>query len=209
MLHQMRLSVVVVALGTFLRWLLRSAPRRWNGLPVVHICWCTLGAAPPYYNIRMSRIGSVPTTRDPNTSAKVSRYKWEAYRDTNWWCIYYVLRRWGILLQKYRNRNGRCIAILFESIGVRGRFDSPDRSTGAKPKPLNSAALAERSANYSDLCTSWLPIHVSKLVPKQSPKDPPVHFFSTESDSVVFCYSAVNVLRIVIHYSKFANQSKL
>ena len=32
----------------------------------------------------------------------------------------------GILLQKYRDRNGRCIAILFKSIGVRGRFDSPD-----------------------------------------------------------------------------------
>ena len=30
----------------------------------------------------------------------------------------------GILLQKYRDRNGRCIAILFKSIGVRGRFDS-------------------------------------------------------------------------------------
>ena len=35
-------------------------------------------------------------------------------------------QREGILLQKYRNRNGRCIAILFKSIGVRGRFDSPD-----------------------------------------------------------------------------------
>ena len=38
----------------------------------------------------------------------------------------------GILLQKYADRNGRCIAILFESIGggggggVRGRFDSPE-----------------------------------------------------------------------------------
>ena len=31
-----------------------------------------------------------------------------------------------ILLQKYCDRNGRCIAILFKSIGVRGRFDSPD-----------------------------------------------------------------------------------
>ena len=44
---------------------------------------------------------SVPTTPDPNTSAKVSRYKWEAYRDTNWWCLYYFLPRGGILLQKY------------------------------------------------------------------------------------------------------------
>ena len=39
----------------------------------------------------VSTIGGVPTTPDPNTSAKVSRYKWEAYRDTNWWCIYYCL----------------------------------------------------------------------------------------------------------------------
>ena len=30
----------------------------------------------------------------------------------------------GILLQKYRHRNGRCIAILFKSVGVRGRCDS-------------------------------------------------------------------------------------
>ena len=30
----------------------------------------------------------------------------------------------GMLLQKYRDRSGRCIAILFKSIGVRGRFDS-------------------------------------------------------------------------------------
>ena len=74
-------------------------------------------------------IGGVPTTPDPNTSAaKVSRYKWEAYRDTNWWCIYYFLPTGGqMLLQKYRDRNGRrCIAILFKSIGVRGRFECPD-----------------------------------------------------------------------------------
>ena len=32
----------------------------------------------------------------------------------------------GILLQKYRDRNGRCIAILFRSIGVRGRWDTPE-----------------------------------------------------------------------------------
>ena len=25
-------------------WLLRRPPRRWSGLLVVHICWCTLGA---------------------------------------------------------------------------------------------------------------------------------------------------------------------
>ena len=32
----------------------------------------------------------------------------------------------GILLQKYRDRNGRCIMILSKSVGVRGRFYSPD-----------------------------------------------------------------------------------
>ena len=40
-------------------------------------------------------IGGVPMTPDPNTSAKVLRYKWEACRDTNWWCIYYFLPRGG------------------------------------------------------------------------------------------------------------------
>ena len=36
----------------------------------------------------------------------------------------------GILLQKYRDRNWRCIAILFKSIGVRGRFNSADCFSG-------------------------------------------------------------------------------
>ena len=31
----------------------------------------------------------------------------------------------GIFLRKYRDRNGRCIALPFTSVGVRGRFDSP------------------------------------------------------------------------------------
>ena len=39
---------------------------------------------------RKKELGSVPTTPDPNTSEKVSRYKWEAYRDTNW-VVYIVL----------------------------------------------------------------------------------------------------------------------
>ena len=38
----------------------------------------------------------------------------------------------GILLPKYRDRNGRCIAILFKSIGVRGRCDSPEKSRTEK-----------------------------------------------------------------------------
>ena len=37
-----------------------------------------------------------------------------------------VCQKEGILLKKYRDRNGRYIAILFKSIGVRGRFDSPE-----------------------------------------------------------------------------------
>ena len=37
-----------------------------------------------------------------------------------------VCQREGILLQKYSDRNGTYIAILFTSTGVRGRFDSPD-----------------------------------------------------------------------------------
>ena len=45
------------------------------------------------------------TTPDPKGSAKVSRYKREPYHEE------------GILLQKYRDRIGRCIAILFHSIG--------------------------------------------------------------------------------------------
>ena len=40
-------------------------------------------------------VGGFPTTPDPNTSAKASRYKWEAYRDANWWCTYYFLPRGG------------------------------------------------------------------------------------------------------------------
>ena len=49
----------------------------------------------------------------------------------------------GILLQKYRHRNVRCIAILFKSIGVRGRFDSPPSLT-AVPWAL-PPALPRRS----------------------------------------------------------------
>ena len=64
------------------------------------------------YNLRFQIFGSVPTTPDPNTSAKVSRYKWEAYRDTNW-CIYYGLPQGGHTFAKVCHRNGRCIAILF------------------------------------------------------------------------------------------------
>ena len=43
--------------------------------------------------------------------------------------VYIVLscQEEGILLQNYRARSGRCLAMLFKSIRVRGRFDSPDK----------------------------------------------------------------------------------
>ena len=31
-------------------------------------------------------LGGVPTTPDPNTSAKVSHFKWQVHCDTIWWC---------------------------------------------------------------------------------------------------------------------------
>ena len=49
----------------------------------------------------------------------------------------------GILLQNYRDRNGRCIAILFKSIGVRRRFDSPE--SGAALQVLRSFAKWDRN----------------------------------------------------------------
>ena len=46
-------------------------------------------------SILLPLVGGVPTNPDPITSAKASRYKWEAYRDTIWLCIYYFLLRGG------------------------------------------------------------------------------------------------------------------
>ena len=100
----------------------------------------------------MAFLGGVPTTPDPNTSATTIAMQWEAYRDTNWWCIYDFLPRGGHTFAKYRDRNGRCIAILFKSIGVRGRRDSPEfpkknsvlgqfSSRPPRPIPLKSANL--------------------------------------------------------------------
>ena len=63
----------------------------------------------------------------------------QKYRDTNGRRIVIQIGRVyaafcqeeGILLQKYRDRNGRCMAILFECIGVRGRCDSPVSPCGS------------------------------------------------------------------------------
>ena len=57
-------------------------------------------ASAAVWGLGLRPLGSVPTTPDPNTSAKVSQYKWEPYRDTNWWCIYYFLPRGGHTLAK-------------------------------------------------------------------------------------------------------------
>ena len=43
----------------------------------------------------------------------------------------------GILLQKYRDRNGRCIAILFKGNGVRGRSHSPESNIKEAQEPIN------------------------------------------------------------------------
>ena len=82
----------------------------------------------PSQNFQISemKIGGVPTTPDPNTSEK--------YRDTNGRRIAIQIggvhttfcQEGDMLLQTYRDRNGRCITILFKSIRVRGRFDSPE-----------------------------------------------------------------------------------
>ena len=72
-------------------------------------------------------IWGVPMTPDPNTSAKASRYKWEAHHDTKWLCIYVYIcvyiyiycQEEGILLQKHRDKNGRCIPIFSKVSGSR------------------------------------------------------------------------------------------
>ena len=73
----------------------------------------------------VGKVRSVPATPDPHNSAKESQYKREAYRDTKGVHTSFCQEE-GILLQKYRDRSGRCIAILFKSIRVRGRRDSPE-----------------------------------------------------------------------------------
>ena len=45
---------------------------------------------------------------------------------------------------------------------------------------------------------------VMNLFARPIPKGPSCSVLSTESDSVVFYYSVVNLLRIVTHYSKYS-----
>ena len=64
-------------------------------------------------------IGSIPTTPEPNTSAKASQYTWEPYRDTNWCGVENTTfcQEEGILLQKYGDLLDGSIAIPFEISG--------------------------------------------------------------------------------------------
>ena len=71
-------------------------------------------------------LGSFPTTPDLNTSAEASQYRWEQYPDTSWWCVLLSAKRRGYFCESIFDRNGRCIAILFRSIGVRSRFEFSD-----------------------------------------------------------------------------------
>ena len=60
----------------------------------------------------------------------------------------------------------------------------------------NVSQKVKRIKRFSD----QTPIFAALQVPKGLSRTD----FSTESDSVVFCYSVVNSLRIVIHYSKYS-----
>ena len=64
----------------------------------------------------------VPTTPDPNTSAEAWRYKWELYRDTNWWCTYYFQptgRHTILLLQSIVMEVG-CVSRCFSKVSGSG-----------------------------------------------------------------------------------------
>ena len=51
----------------------------------------------------------------------------------------------GILLQKYRDRNGRCIEILSKNIAVRGRFGSPDlRPTAFRTSAFGNCRIIDQ-----------------------------------------------------------------
>ena len=65
----------------------------------------------------------VPTTPDLSAYAKLSHCKWEPYRNSFGSACAAFSQEEGILSQKYHDRNGRRIAILFKNIGVRGQVD--------------------------------------------------------------------------------------
>ena len=62
-------------------------------------------------------------------------------------------REEGIRLQKYRDRNGRCIAILFESIGVRvdGLLLSTQKRKKREEKRIDEKRRGEKERER-DIC---------------------------------------------------------
>ena len=97
----------------------------------------------------------------------------QKYRDTNGsriviqiarWYIYYFLPGGGHTFAEVCHRNGRCIAILFKSIEVRGRFDSPEHCPrecptgslrGAAGRKLQSVQKVSRECPWS--VKNWAP----------------------------------------------------
>ena len=53
-------------------------------------------------------------------------------------------------MQKYCDTNVRCIAILFEGIGARGRFDSPEFSCAPTGTAVRHAREGESPGNDKD-----------------------------------------------------------
>ena len=76
----------------------------------------------------------------------------------------------GIHLQKYRDRNGRCIAILFKSIGVKGPCDFSDLKSvcnnfgedGIYQQPINSRDVTDLK-NRPLTCLAGSQVHVNSL----------------------------------------------
>ena len=67
-------------------------------------------------------LGGVPMTPDPNTSAQVSQYQWEAYRDTNW-CIRLSAKRMAYLCESIAIEMGGVSRYFSKVLG--SRIDVP------------------------------------------------------------------------------------
>ena len=92
-------------------------------------------------------------SRKHNTSAQVSQYKWEPFRDANWhcMCMCYLQPREGRAFAKVSRWKWEVfwfIAILSTHIGVRGWLDFPDLS-GTGDSQRNSRESIR--ANHSQL----------------------------------------------------------
>ena len=87
-------------------------------------------------------IGGVPTTPGPNTSAKVARCKWEAYRDTNRWCVFYLLPKGGRTdCKSTAIEMGGVSQYLSKVSGSGGRCDSPDFMGNVSETPTPTTCL--------------------------------------------------------------------